>query len=152
MYHAVYHYKINNKIYIEWPLTLKIDKATWAFLGNSDMQYMNLKDSDMGYHITLNLTQQHWAFLKSSGQHHGPPSNGLLSLISMYMYCILRLDYGGSGRFCSTHANLIFSLVYHDPKKNYISLDNQRRELHNDINYVNMDNEIKIRPKREYKN
>ena len=45
----------------------------------------------------------------------------------------------------------VFSLVHQDPKKNYISSDNQRRELNNYINDVNMDNEMKIRPKREYK-
>ena len=30
-----------------WPLTPKINKATWTFLGLSDMEHGLLKDSDM---------------------------------------------------------------------------------------------------------
>ena len=44
-----------------------------------------------------------------------------------------------------------FSLVYLYPKKNYISLDSQRRRLYHDINDVNMSNEIRVCNKREFR-
>ena len=45
-----------------------------------------------------------------------------------------------------------FSLFYQYPKKNYISLDSQRRMLYHDINYVNLSNEIRVCTKREPRN
>ena len=62
---------------------------------------------------------------------------------------MLRLDYGGLGRFCSTHAYL---RVFSYPNENYISLDSQRRMLNHDIDVVNMCNEIKSQIKREFRN
>ena len=65
---------------------------------------------------------------------------------------ILSIDYGGLGRFCSTHAYLRCSLVYWYPKEKYISLDSQRRMLNHDIDVVNMSNKIKSQIKREFRN
>ena len=39
-----------------WPWTPKIDTATWAFLGLSDMRHGFLRDSDMGHGNFLNST------------------------------------------------------------------------------------------------
>ena len=39
-----------------WPLTPKIDTATWAFFGLSDMRHGLLKDSDMGHDYFLKST------------------------------------------------------------------------------------------------
>ena len=56
--HGIYKKKKKKKnVIIVWPLTPKIDTATWAFFGLSDMRHGLLKDSDMG----------HDHFLKSTG-------------------------------------------------------------------------------------
>ena len=48
----------------KWPLTPKIDTATWAFLGLSDMRHGLLKDSDMGHDHFLKSTGKTGALLK----------------------------------------------------------------------------------------
>ena len=47
-----------------WPLTPKIDTATWAFFSLSDMRHGILKDSDMGHDHFLKIDRVTGAFLK----------------------------------------------------------------------------------------
>ena len=58
---------------------------------------------------------------------HVPPNRSNL---------ILRLDYGGWGRFAVPMQTSSISLLNRYSNKHYISLDSQRIMLYNDIHYV----------------
>ena len=88
---------------ILWPLSPKIDTATWAFLGPSDIRHGIYKDNDTGHDHFFKSTGLQEHFCNSTGPHNhssrssceigtSPPVKGLY-------FGKMWKDMGKDGRF-----------------------------------------------------
>ena len=69
--------------------------------------------------------------------------------MSFVVSCLyLRLDYGGLGPFCSTHAKLWYFSLH----SNYTSLDSQRHMLSSVLKYLNVAHNVEINWTKKFKN